>query len=253
MDLNADVGEGFGVWTMGNDAQLMPLLTSANIACGGHAGDAQTMWKTVALAKAQGVTIGAHISYPDLRGFGRRPYTGPQAEVIAEGIAQIGALQAICRAQAVEVEYIKPHGSLYHDVGFDVATWGPTLVTVLQAVGLKALMLQASTPGARWFAARGLRVIAEGYVDRAYQDDGHLVPRGLVGAVFDDAGQALAQGLELARHQRVRTRSGRWTDVVAESLCVHGDTPAAVAMAQAVRDGLAQQGIAVQSWRHARA
>lgn len=247
MDINADVGEGYGPWRMGDDARLIPLVTSANVACGGHAGDSATMWQAVALAKAAGVTVGAHVSYPDLRGFGRRPYNGPVREMVPELIAQIGALKAISQAQGVEVAYVKPHGSLYHAVSFE-PEWQATMLEVLQAFGPLALMLAANCPGIDWFRNQGVAVIAEGYLDRTYQPDGRLVPRTANHAVHHDVGQVVAQALSLALGGTVTSVEGTVITVTAHSVCVHGDTPQALNMVAAVRQAWSQAGVAIRAW-----
>ncbi|MCL6561779.1 MAG: LamB/YcsF family protein [Firmicutes bacterium] len=247
MDLNADVGEGYGVWRLGDDAQLMPYLTSASVATGGHAGDPAVMWQTVEAARRHGVAVGAHVSYPDVRGFGRRRWEGDPGEMVAELVAQIGALDAICRAQGVPLAYVKPHGTLYHDVNWD-RRWQQVLEAVLTRLsGPKAVMVQANTPAVAWFQAAGFTVIREGFCDRGYLDDGRLVPRGQPGALRS-LEEAVEQAVRLATEGVVITQGGHRLPLAVDSLCLHGDTPEALAMAKAIRQALEERGVSVHSW-----
>jgi len=247
MDLNADVGEGYGIWRLGDDAALMPYLTSASIATGAHAGDPAVMWQAVAAAAAHGVTVGAHVSYPDLRGFGRRRWAGDPQEMVAELVVQVGGLAAVCRAHGVPLAYVKPHGTLYHDINWD-RRWQRVLQEVLERLGApRAVMVQALSPAVAWFREAGLQVIEEAFCDRGYLDDGRLVPRGQPGDLRSSQ-EAVTQAVSLAVAGEVVTLGGKHLPLRADSLCLHGDTPDALAMARAVREALDAQGVAVHAW-----
>jgi UPF0271 protein len=235
VDLNADVAESFGRWTLGDDAALMPHLTSANVACGFHAGDPTTIRRTCALAVAHGVWIGAQVGYRDLAGFGRRFIDVASEDLVADVAYQIGAVQALARAEGGRVGHAKPHGALYHAVT-DRADQAEAVVAAVMAVD-PALVVVTFPGGQLEGAARraGLRVAREGFVDRRYGDDGRLVDRRLPGAVIDDPVQAADQALALVRNRTV------------DSLCVHGDSPRAVATAAAVRARLAAEGVTVRA------
>lgn len=248
MDLNADVGEGFGVWRVGDDAALIPRVTSANIATGGHAGDPAIMWRTVELAKTCGVCIGAHIAYPDLRGFGRRAWVGHPREMVAELIAQIGALAAVCQAQGVALTHIKPHGALYHDINHD-SRWQDVLFEVWERTGgALAVMAQANTPAVDRLTRRGVRVLREGFADRVYDAAGNLVSRDRPDAVHHDPERALAQALSLARDGRVQTVDGSELALQIDTLCIHGDTPGAADWALRIQQALLGAGVPVASY-----
>ena len=236
IDLNADVGESFGRWQLGDDAALLPHLTSANVACGFHAGDPRTIRETVRGCVSLGVVIGAQVSYPDLVGFGRRVMHVGAEDLAADVLYQLGALDGLARTEGGEVAYVKAHGALYLRTLDDeaqagalasaVAAWGRDLPVLTTAGGALA---EAA-------AAAGLRVVSEGFADRAYGDDGRIVPRSQPGAVLDDPATAAAQAERLAA-------SGSY-----ESLCVHGDTPGAAAMAAAVRRRLLDAGYDIVSF-----
>src|SRR4051794_24832059 len=232
IDLNADLGEGFGRWTLTDDAALLDVVTSANVACGFHAGDASTMRTVAALAAERGVSVGAHVGYRDLAGFGRRAMAVPPEELAADVLYQLGALAACCRAAGTRVRYVKPHGALYNTAVRDAETAAAVVAGVV-ASGTPLPML--SLPGSaleRAAQAAGLPAVGEGFADRAYAADGTLVPRGTPGAVLEDPDAIAAQVIELAR-ERPEVRS----------VCVHGDSPGAVAAARGVRAALAGAGI----------
>lgn len=246
IDLNCDCGESFGAWTMGDDASVLPYMSSANIACGGHAGDPPTMWATVARCLALGIGIGAHTGHRDLAGFGRRAIAVTPEELHAETLAQIGALAAIVRAQGGQLRHVKPHGALYHQLDREprlaraycdaVAAWEPSLCLLGPPGG--ALAAAA--------AANGLHFVAEGFVERGYGADGKLLPRGESGAELDDPAAALAQALDLVQRGGVRSRDGDWLALRVRTLCLHGDRPGARAFARTVREGLTAAGIEVR-------
>ncbi|GGP27031.1 5-oxoprolinase subunit PxpA [Silvimonas amylolytica] len=227
IDLNADLGEGYPF-----DAELMQLISSANIACGGHAGDEASMRSTVRLARVYGVRVGAHPSYPDRAHFGRRTLDIPSAELQASLSEQIGALQALCVEEGVALQYVKPHGMLYNDAARNPAL-ADVIINATRAISpdLAIMALAGSRMVARCHE-RGIAVIEEAFVDRAYRDDGSLVPRSEPGAVLDNDHAAVAQALRLATAGEVVTRSGKVLKLPATSLCLHGDTPHAVDFAR---------------------
>ncbi len=250
VDLNADVGEGFGRWTLGDDAAVLATVTSANVACGFHAGDPATMAATVQSALEHGVTIGAHVSYRDLAGFGRRYVDADEAELIGDVLYQIGALAGIARAHGAQISYVKPHGALYNTIaeGDDrgrrharavlaaVTRYDPTL----PLVGLAGSPLLDSAREA------GLPVVAEAFADRAYTPAGTLVSRREPGAVLHDVVEVARRMVTLVRDGTVASVDGSVVAVEAASICVHGDSPGAVAMAQAVRTALEQAGVTLR-------
>ncbi|TNM47137.1 LamB/YcsF family protein [Nocardioides albidus] len=232
VDLNADVGESFGRWTLGDDDALLPHLTSANVACGFHAGDPLTLRRTCARAVSLGVSIGAQVGYRDLAGFGRRYIDVPAAELAADVLYQLGALDAMARAAGGRVAYLKPHGALYHAVSRQEEQAEAVVEAVVAFGGLPVLGLAGSS-FLDVVRAAGLEAVGEGFADRAYLPDGGLVPRSAPGALLTDPVAAAAQAIELARSGEVR------------SLCVHGDSPGAPQLAAAVRAALAEAEIPV--------
>ena len=243
IDLNADLGESFGAWKLGDDQALMPLITSANVACGFHAGDPLTLRRSCALAAAAGVTIGAQVSYRDLAGFGRREMDVPADELAAELLYQIAALDGIARTEGSRVRYVKAHGALYHRIRTDQKQ-AAALLDALRAYD-PSLAILTQPPGAvaDLAATAGVDVVAEAYADRGYQPDGSLVPRGQPGAVLTDPAQVAARAVRMVTDGLVRTAGGQDVPVQARSLCIHGDTQGAVALAAAVRAALVQAGI----------
>lgn len=248
IDLNADLGEGFGRWRLTDDEQLLTVVTSANVACGFHAGDAVTMRRVCELAAARGVRVGAQVSYRDLAGFGRRAMDVPSAELTAEVAYQIGALEVFARAAGTRVSYVKPHGALYNRVVHDEEQAAAVVAGVLLA---DATLPVLGLPGSRLLdAARaaGLTGVTEAFADRAYTEEGTLVPRGQEGAVVTDPEAVVERSLGLARDRAVTARSGARVDVDARSLCLHGDTPGAVDLARRVRERLESSGIRVEAF-----
>ncbi|WP_210592025.1 LamB/YcsF family protein [Streptomyces sp. GESEQ-35] len=248
IDLNADLGEGFGRWRLTDDEQLLSVVTSANVACGFHAGDAATMRRVCALAAERGVRIGAQVSYHDLAGFGRRAMDVPSAELAAEVAYQIGALEVFARAAGTRVSYVKPHGALYNRVVHDEEQAGAVVDGVLLAdVSLPVLGL----PGSRLLALAGkagLPAVTEAFADRAYTEEGTLVPRGQDGAVVTDPDTVVERSVGLARFGVVTAHSGSPIEVRAQSLCLHGDTPGAVELARRVRERLQESGVRVEAF-----
>jgi UPF0271 protein len=236
VDLNADVGESLGRWTLGDDAALIPLLTSANVACGFHAGDPTTLHRAVAACAASGVSVGAQVSYPDLTGFGRRAMDMDPDDLRSAVVYQVGALDGLCRPFGIRVRYVKCHGALYHRTLDDPVQAAAVAAAVSSYRGAPALAVLTTVPSALAEAAagEGLPVVAEGYADRAYGQDGRLVPRSEPGSVLMHPDEASAQAVALAEQYR--------------SLCVHGDTPGAVALATAVRASLVAAGHELRSF-----
>lgn len=245
IDLNADVGESFGAWSMGDDAGLMHWVSSVNIACGFHAGDPMVMRDTITLALRHGVALGAHVSYPDLRGFGRHPQHLSPEQVQADCLYQIGALTALAQAQGARLTHVKPHGALYNQAARDrrladaIAAAVHAVDPTLRLVGLAGSELLAAG------RACGLTVLAEGFVDRSYEADGSLTPRQLPGAVYTDAARCSAQALAIARGEALLSRDGTLMRVAADTLCLHGDRPDAAALAAAVHAALRGAGLVI--------
>ncbi|MEU8530545.1 5-oxoprolinase subunit PxpA [Streptomyces sp. NPDC048629] len=248
IDLNADLGEGFGRWRLTEDEQLLSVVTSANVACGFHAGDAVTMRRVCALAAERGVRIGAQVSYRDLAGFGRRSMDVPAEELAAEVAYQIGALQVFARAAGTRVSYVKPHGALYNRVVRDEEQAGAVVDGVLLS-GERLPLL--GLPGSRLHTVAekaGLPVVTEAFGDRAYTAEGTLVPRGQEGAVVTDPSQVVERSVSMARFGTVTSHCGRSVAVRARSLCLHGDTPGAVDLARRVRERLETSGVRVEAF-----
>ncbi len=243
VDLNADLGEGFGRWVLGDDDAMLDLVTSANVACGFHAGDPLTLRRTVRAAAHRGVVIGAQVGYHDLIGFGRRFIDMEPDALTADVIYQIGALDGLARSVGAAVRYVKPHGALYHTVVTDSAQASAVVAAVaaydrqLPVVGL---------PGSEFLRLAqkaGLRAIAEAFADRAYTASGTLVSRRETGAVLHDPAEIARRVLTLVRAGEIRAQTGELVAVHADSVCVHGDSPGAVQIATAVRDELSAAGI----------
>jgi UPF0271 protein len=251
MDLNADLGESFGAWTLGDDARLVEHLTSANLACGFHAGDFRVMEATVALCRDAGVAVGAQPGYPDLLGFGRRPLAFEPDEIESLVRYQIGALEAFCRAAGVDMQHVKPHGALYNQAAADPMLAGAIARAVARFSRELALFgLASSEPMAAAAADAGLRFVPEAFADRRYLPDGSLQPRAQAGAVIEDAADAAAQALMIATEGGVIAVDGSRVALRAESICCHGDTPGAVGIAAAARAALEAGGVRVEPPAH---
>lgn len=243
VDLNADLAEGFGVWELGDDAAMLDLVTSANLACGFHAGNPVGLARTCRAAAQRGVRIGAQVGYFDLAGFGRRRIEVDPAELTADVIYQIGALQGLARAAGSTLAYVKPHGALYNTI-VDHREQARAVAEAVHASdpGLPVLGLAGSVffeEAARY----GLRTVAEAFADRAYTPDGNLLPRSEAGAVLHDPDQIAQRVLTMVDTGTVTAVDGTVIDVEVESICVHGDSPGAVAIAAAVRDRLLGSGV----------
>ena len=239
--LNCDIGESFGAWKMGQDEDVMPYIDCANIACGFHASDPRTMRRTVALALAHDVCVGAHPAYPDLVGFGRRSMACPPEEVVDMLLYQIGALDGICRAQGGAVKYVKPHGALYNDMMREpkllravfkaVASYGSGLHLMLmsRSDNAPALALGAEYEVPLWF---------EAFTDRAYDRSGNLLPRTRLGAVHTEADVIVRQAMTLAREEGLATFDGSYLRLQVDTLCVHGDNDGSIAAVRSIRQAL---------------
>ncbi|WP_394553021.1 LamB/YcsF family protein [Agromyces sp. MMS24-JH15] len=234
IDLNCDLGESFGAWRLADDAALFEVVSSANVACGFHAGDPVVMRSSVALAVAHGVALGAHPGYRDLAGFGRRALAAAPDELAAELLYQLGALDGIARAAGTRVRYVKAHGALYHRLGADEEAARAYAAAVAAYDPALSLLGMAGSALERASDASGLRFAREAFVDRGILPDGSLVPRGEPGAIVTDPSVAAARAVELA---------GR-ADV--DSLCFHGDTPGAIGIGRAVREALDAAGVVVE-------
>jgi UPF0271 protein len=245
IDLNADLGESYGAWTMGDDAALLAVVSSANIACGYHGGDPDIMRRTVALAVQHGVAIGAHVSLPDLQGFGRREMAVSADEAYALTLYQIGALHAFAQAAGTRLAHVKPHGALYNMAARDAGLAKAIAQAVcdfppdLRLVGLAGSKLVEAGRSA------GLPVVAEAFADRRYRADGSLQPRREANAVIADSAEAVAQAIAIARGETIRAVDGSALTLHADTLCLHGDSPHAVASARELRKALEAAGLRI--------
>ncbi|MFV2177430.1 LamB/YcsF family protein [Actinomadura sp. LOL_016] len=244
IDINADLGEGFGIWELGDDLALLDVITSANVACGFHAGDPLIMRRVCAAAVERGVTIGAQVSYRDLAGFGRREMDVAAPELTAEVLYQLAALDGIARAEGGRVAYVKPHGALYNRVARDEVQ----AAAVAEAVRAfdPALPLLTLPGSAVHEVAGGLTVVAECFADRAYTPAGRLVSRREPGAVVHDADEVVRRAVRMAVDGSVVAVDGSDVALRARSMCVHGDTPGAVSLARAVRAALTGAGVTLE-------
>jgi UPF0271 protein len=248
IDLNADLGEGFGAWRLGDDETLLTVVTSANIACGFHAGDPLILRRCCAAAVAGGVAIGAQVSYRDLAGFGRREMDVPADELTAEVLYQLAALDGIARAEGGRVRYVKPHGALYNRIARDpVQARAVTAAVAAYDPSLPMLALPGSV-AAQVAAEAGLRAAAEAFADRAYTPEGTLVSRREPGAVLSDVAEVTARAVGMVTRGQVTAIDGQQVAVEPESICVHGDTPGAVELARSVRRGLEEAGVRLASF-----
>jgi len=247
IDLNADVGESFGAYKLGRDEDLIPLITSANIACGFHAGDPSVMRATVVLAREHRVGVGAHPGFPDLVGFGRREINASPREIEDAVAYQIGALAGIAAAEGTRLQHVKAHGALYN-----MAVRNPSLADAIAraTAAVDRTLILLGLPGSELIEAgrrAGLRTASEGFADRAYQGDGTLVPRTRTGAVIDDAETVVDRAVTMAKEHAVIAIDGSRVTIDIETICVHGDTPGAAALASRIRYALAAAGIDVRS------
>jgi UPF0271 protein len=246
LDLNCDAGEAFGPWPMGDDEALFPLVTSVNIACGAHAGDPLVMRRTLERAQRHGVAAGAHPGYPDLQGFGRRILVLSAGDVEAWLLAQIGALAGVARAVGVPLRHVKPHGALYN-VAADDPLLGAAVAAAVRAFDPElTLVSRAGSPQVEIARAAGLRVAEEAFADRGYDARGRLLPRGTEGAVITDPDRAAARARDLVRDGRLTAADGAPLALAPTTLCIHGDTPGAAAIAAAARAALLASGVVLR-------
>lgn len=248
IDLNSDLGEGYGPWAMGDDAQILDCVTSANIACGGHAGDAETMYKTLQLAAVRGVAVGAHPGYVDREGFGRRIIPMKNDEIGRMVVAQVGALAAMAKLAGTHLTYVKPHGALGNLAAADM-TVANAIVTVVKAID-PVLAILAISGTKLELAAREqkVRVFSEIYADRAYLPNGQLVPRSQTGAVLHDASEAVNRLMGYLKTGLMPVMGGDPIALKADSICVHGDSPESVEMARLIRSRFESEGVTVASF-----
>ncbi|ATH12039.1 MULTISPECIES: 5-oxoprolinase subunit PxpA [Delftia] len=248
IDLNSDLGESLGGWRMGDDAAMLDIVSSANVACGFHAGDPAGILETLKAARARGAIVGAHVSYPDLVGFGRRNMDVASADLVAGVIYQIGALQGLARVAGTEVRYVKPHGALYNTIAHD-RRQATDVITAMRAIDPSLVLVAlAGSPLIDWARDAGLTVVAEAFADRGYTPEGTLVSRRDPGAVLHDVDQIAARMLSLVRDGVVEAVDGSLVRIAADSICVHGDSPGAVAIARHLRERFEQEGVRISSF-----
>lgn len=249
VDVNSDLGEGYGPWRMGDDEGLLEVVTTANVACGFHAGDPLIMDRTVALAASRGVAVGAHPGTLDLHGFGRRPISGePPAELATMVVYQVGALRAIAARRGVRLRHVKLHGALSNAAAVDLALAGAVAEAIRDLDPTLCWLVPSGSEMAAAAARCGLRAVHEVFADRGYDDEGDLLPRNRTGAVLTDAGEVVERALRILEEGAVVSASGRVVPLACDSLCVHGDTPGALAMARALRAGLESAGVEVAAF-----
>ncbi len=245
IDLNSDLGESFGNYRMGFDREIMDYISSANVACGFHASDPMVMRHTVRAARDLGVSVGAHVGYPDLVGFGRRRMDLSEEEIINDIIYQVGALAMFCAVEGVEMNHVKAHGALYNTAVADEIT-ARGLIEAMKVLGLDLYCyLPAGTGLLEQARDDGLKVVAEAFADRLYDDQGNLVSRRVEGSVFHDPARAAAQAVGIATRSEVTTQSGRVLTIQAHSICVHGDSLKALEISKAVHQCLVDSGVSI--------
>ncbi len=250
VDLNSDLGESFGPWPMGDDVAMLSIVTSANIACGFHAGDPAGILAVLKEAARLGVSVGAHVGYRDLVGFGRRNMDPSSDELIGDTIYQIGALQGLAKVAGTRVSYVKPHGALYNTIAHDKRQAADVIAAIKAIDPSLVLMALSGAPIVEQARSAGLTVVCEAFADRAYNANGSLVSRRLPDSVIHDPELVASRMLRLVREGRITAIDGTAIELEAHSICVHGDTPAAVSIARAVRDALIQDGVELKSFIH---
>lgn len=245
VDLNSDLGESFGRYTLGNDDKIIPLITSANVACGYHASDPVVMNKTIKMAQEAGIRVGAHPGFPDLMGFGRRNMNVSPVEAKAYTTYQLGALDAFCRVHGMKMQHVKPHGALYNMAAKDYKL----STAICEAIKEfdDSLIVMALSGGELVRAAKdmGLRVALEVFADRAYEEDGTLVARTKEGAMITDEDEAIARVIRMVKEQKVTAITGKDIDIKADSVCVHGDGAKALAFVERIREAMKAEGIEI--------
>ena len=246
VDLNSDLGESFGSWKMGNDDQILPVVTSANIACGFHAGDPLGILKTLRKAVELNVTIGAHVSYPDLVGFGRRNMDVSRDELIADVLYQISALDGLAKVAGSQVQYVKPHGALYNTIAHDQAQAAAVIDAIKMYNPELVLVALAGSNLVEQARAAGLKVVSEAFADRAYNSDGSLVSRRLDGAVLHDSALVARRVVSMLKNGGVDSIDGVFTPIQADTICLHGDTAGALEMSAAIKAELLNHHIEIR-------
>jgi len=245
IDINSDLGESFGAWSMGDDAAMLDIVTSANVACGFHAGDPAGILRTVKAAAAKNVAIGAHVSYPDKVGFGRRNMDVTSDELTADVIYQIGSLQGLAKAAGTSVRYVKPHGALYNTIAHDRRQALAVIEAIRAIDSTLVLVALAGSPLIELARSEGLQCIAEAFADRAYTPQGTLVSRREPGAVLHDPVLVAQRMLRLVQDGSIEAIDGSLVRIEADSICVHGDSPSAVEMARELRRILEQADVSL--------
>jgi UPF0271 protein len=248
VDLNSDLGESFGAYTLGRDQDILGIITSANIACGFHAGDPEVMRKTVSLALKNGVAIGAHPGFPDLVGFGRRNIAASPAEVYAMMVYQIGALAAFAKAEGAKLRHVKPHGALYNMAAADEKLAEAVAEAIYKVDGELVLFGLSGSWMIRKARALGLKAAEEVFADRTYQKDGSLTPRRDPGAMITDENASLAQVLGMVKDKTVKSLQGDIVPITADTICVHGDGEHALAFSRRIKDTLIAEGVAISAF-----
>ncbi|MGI6045641.1 MAG: LamB/YcsF family protein [Eggerthellaceae bacterium] len=248
VELNCDLGESFGRYKLGLDEKVIPLISSANVACGFHAGDPQVMRKTIALAKEAGVAVGAHPGYPDLQGFGRRDMRLNPDEVYATVLYQIGALHAFCQAQGVSLHHVKPHGQLYNHAAIDKPQAEAIAAAVHDFNPQLALIALANGNLVEAGQSQGLRVAQEFFMDRNYTDEGVLVPRSLDNAVITDEDFAIKRAIDVIKEGKLESEHGKIIEIQADTICVHGDNVKALEFVRDLRRAFKTAGIDIKAF-----
>ncbi|MDI6621969.1 LamB/YcsF family protein [Acinetobacter junii] len=248
IDLNSDLGESYGSWSMGNDEQILPIVSSANIACGFHAGDPKSILKTLKQAAQLKVSIGAHVSYPDLVGFGRRNMDVAYDELYADVLYQISALQGLAQVAGTSVRYVKPHGALYNTIATNLTQAKAVIDAILAYDSSLVLVALAGSPLIEFARKQGLKVVSEAFADRAYHRDGTLVSRRQEGAVLHDVEMIAERVLDMIKKKGVMSIEGEFTPLKADTICLHGDSLGALQMAKVIRQTLADHQIAIHSF-----
>lgn len=248
IDLNSDLGESYGSWSMGNDEQILPIVSSANIACGFHAGDPKSILETLKPAAQLKVSVGAHVSYPDLVGFGRRNMDVAYDELYADVLYQISALQGLALVAGTSVRYVKPHGALYNTIATNLVQAKAVIDAILAYDSSLVLVALAGSPLIEFARKQGLRVVSEAFADRAYHRDGTLVSRRQEGAVLHDVEMIAERVLDMIKKKGVISIEGEFTPLKADTICLHGDSLGALQMAKVIRQTLADHQIAIHSF-----
>lgn len=247
VDLNSDLGESFGRYTLGMDDKIIPLITSANVACGYHASDPVVMGKTIAMAKQAGIRVGAHPGFPDLMGFGRRNMAVTPEEAKAYTAYQLGALDAFCRAHEMKMQHVKPHGALYNMAAKDYALSRAICEAIAEFDSNLIVLALSGGELAHAAADMGLRTALEVFADRAYEEDGNLVNRRKEGAMITDEEEAIARVVRMIKEKKVTAITGKDIPIQADSVCVHGDGAKALAFVERIRETLTGEGIEIRS------